>query len=190
MFFNFAYCLLRIVFFPLYRLKVTGKENLPSSGGMLVCANHISLKDPIFVAFALGRKYPYAFMAKAELFRNPIMRFIMNRVGAFPVNRGKADVRAIKTALWSLKNGKTLIIFPEGTRISVDAPEEADVKSGAGMLALRGEAPVVPVLVSDSTHLFGTVSITIGKPFKPVKPENPDYKEIANTIMQRVRSLS
>lgn len=190
MFFNFAFWVLRIVFFPLYRLKVQGRENIPENGGMLICANHISLKDPIFVAFALGRKHAYAFMAKVELFQNPVLRFIMNNVGAFPVNRGKADIHAIKTALRSLKNGKTLIIFPEGTRISADAPEEADAKSGAGMLALRGGAPVVPVLVSGSTHFWGKVTVTIGKPFTVEQPETPDYKEIANNIMKRVRSLS
>ena len=184
MFFNFIYFLIRIVFFPLYRIKVYGRENLPDTGGMLVCANHTCLKDPIFVAFALGHKHAYAFMARSELFKIPVLGFIIKNLGAFPVKRGSADVTSIKTALRSLRNGKTLIVFPEGSRWSEDA------KAGAGMLAVKGGAPVVPICLEGSKHLFSTVSIYVGEPFRVDSPENKDYKAIAGGIMQTVRALS
>ncbi|MDP4108779.1 MAG: lysophospholipid acyltransferase family protein [Bacillota bacterium] len=185
MFFNFAYSLLRVVFFPFYRLKITGRENLPESGGMLVCANHTCLKDPIFVAFALGIKHDYAFMAKSELFNNALFGFILKRLGAFPVNRAVADVRAVKTAIHSLRDGKTLILFPEGTR-----RKDAVVKAGAGMLAVRSGVPVVPVYIGGKKRIFCRTEIRIGKPFKLESPARPDYNEAASEIMQKVRGLS
>ncbi|MCX7614173.1 MAG: 1-acyl-sn-glycerol-3-phosphate acyltransferase [Clostridiales bacterium] len=183
MFFNFIYSLLRIVFFPLYRLKIYGRENIPKTGGMLVCGNHTCLKDPIFIAFALGLKHPYTFMARSELFEIPIFGYILKNLGVFPVKRGSADVASIKTALRSLKEGKTLIIFPEGSRWSEDA------KAGAGMLAVKGGAPVLPIFLQGSMRIFSTVTIFIGKPFKPDIPDSKDYKAISDGIMQKVRSL-
>ena len=183
MFFNFAYCLLRIVFFPLYRLNIYGRENIPKTGGMLVCANHTCLKDPIFVAFALGRRHPYAFMARSNLFEIPVFGFLLKHVGAFPVKRGTADVTAIKTALRALKNGKTLLVFPEGSRWSDAA------KAGAGMLAVKGAVPVLPVYIKGTKRIFSRNSIFIGKSFFAEASEHKDYKKIADGIMQTIRSL-
>ncbi len=184
MFFNIIYSLLRIVFFPFYRLKIYGRENIPDAGGMLVCANHSCLKDPIFVAIALGHKHAYTFMARSELFKIPIFGFVIKKLGAFPVKRGSADITSIKTAIRSLKGGKTLIVFPEGSRFS------DDVKAGAGMLAVKGGAPVVPVYLKGTKRVFSTVCIYIGKPFAVPPPENKDYKEVAGSIMQTVRTLA
>ena len=184
MFFNIVYSLLRFLFFFLYRVKVKGRENLPESGGMLVCANHSCLKDPVFVAVAIGYGRSYTFMARSELFQIPVFGFIIKKLGAFPVKRGSADVISIKTALRALKSGKTLVVFPEGSRWSDEA------KAGAGMLAVRGGAPVVPVYIGGSKRLFTKVTVTIGKPYMPETAGKPVYKEVANHIMLKVRSLA
>ena len=156
------YIFLRIVLFPFYRLKFIGRENVPEGGAML-CANHTSFLDPIFLAFALGIKHHPRFMGKASLFRVPLVGRIYTAVGSFAVERGKSDVTAVKTAMSYLKSGEKVVIYPEGTRVRGDSAVAA--KQGAVRIADQMNVPVVPVHIPGDKHLFGRYTIVIGEPY-------------------------
>lgn len=100
----------------LHPVTVQGLENLPSHGALLV-ANHASNWDPLVLATALPMDYRLRVMGKEELFQNPILAWVIRVGGAFPVNRGGADIQAVKTAIQTIQSGHNLLIFPEGTTI-------------------------------------------------------------------------
>ena len=100
----------------LHPVTVQGLENLPRHGALLV-ANHASNWDPLVLATALPMDYRLRVMGKEELFQNPILAWVIRVGGAFPVNRGGADIQAVKTAIQTIQSGHNLLIFPEGTTI-------------------------------------------------------------------------
>jgi 1-acyl-sn-glycerol-3-phosphate acyltransferase len=133
-----------------FRLHVTGADRLPSSGPAIVAANHKSFLDPFFLGLSTRRHV--RFMAKSELFRGPLGR-LLARLGAFPVRRGEADAEALATARAVLEQAGVLIMFPEGTR--VDEPEAlGSPHHGAGRLAVDTGAPLVPVAILGTSHLW------------------------------------
>lgn len=160
MLYSIIRCILTPIIYLLFRPNVTGRENIPSEGSAIVYSNHISILDPILLACILPRKIN--FMAKEELFKNPLFRRILRAVGAFPVKRGSADITAIKTALRRLKEGKVFGIFPEGTR-SKDG-EMLNFTHGMAAIAQRSGAVTVPVAISGKYNVFHPLHVTIGKP--------------------------
>jgi glycerol-3-phosphate dehydrogenase (NAD(P)+) len=113
---------------------------------VVLAANHRSFLDPFAIGCCLPR--PIYFFAKQEMFRHPIMGWILNCMGAFPIRRGGSDEESMETALALLDRGDAVVIFPEGTRIK--AGSLAKPKRGVGRLALQSGAPVVPVAVAGS----------------------------------------
>lgn len=142
----------------LFRWEVIGIENVPTSGGIVLCSNHISLWDPPFVGSPLDRIVH--FMAKAELFKIPVFGWGIRKVGAFPVKRGGVSKESIKLALQLLKDGKILAVFPEGTRGNTGGMG----KKGAAMLALKSGAAVVPAAIIGEYKLFRKQTVIYGKP--------------------------
>jgi glycerol-3-phosphate dehydrogenase (NAD(P)+) len=128
-----------------FRLRRLGREHIPD-GGVVLAANHRSFLDPFAIGCCLRR--PVYFLAKQELFENPILGWFINCMGAFPVRRGASDEESMATALMLLERGEALVIFPEGTRIR--AGSLAQPKRGVGRLALQSGAPVVPVAITGS----------------------------------------
>src|SRR5690554_4580945 len=117
----------------LFRTKVEGRENVPTEGGVLLVANHASYLDPPLLGGAVDR--PVHFMAKAELFELPFLKWAMPRVKAFPVHRGGADRRAIRSAISLLQEGHVVGIFPEGGRTRDG--KMMKFQRGAGLIAVR-----------------------------------------------------
>lgn len=187
MFFKFCYFLSKIAVYLFYRTKVTGRENLTGEGCM-VCANHSSWMDPIFVGVGIGVKPRLNIMAKQELFEKKISKWFFTKLGAFPVKRGESDLAAIRKSYSVLGSGETLIIFPEGTRY-----DKNHAKSGAGMLALRTGCTVLPVYVSEDKRIFHRTQVIIGKPFVPEKPEgkmgHDHYAACSDEILRRIYEL-
>lgn len=143
--------LLLFVMVPLFRLRITGLEHVPRDGPVLVVANHLHNADPVLVSVALPR--PLHFMAKKELFSVPVLKWIVRRVGAFPVDRGRADRSAFRRAEATLHHGIAVGMFPEGTRSTTNAL--APAHPGAGLIALRSGAPVLPAVITGSERLPG-----------------------------------
>ena len=157
----------RIVCLPifklLFRMRFQNRNCLPPSGRVIICCNHISLKDPVFLALAQNRQVN--FMAKAELFHNAFLAKLITSLGAFPVHRGEKDSKAISTAETLLQNDEVLGIFIEGTR-SKDG-NLLRPKSGAAMLAYQTGAPVLPMCISCKggrlPKLFQRVTVSCGQ---------------------------
>lgn len=144
----------------IFRLKVTGEENMPKEGAVIVAMNHKSLWDGPVAAVCLPRQL--TIMAKKELFDIPVLKTILKWSDVFPVARGKNDLGAIKTALAVLKAQKAFALFPEGRRV-LDG-EEHTAKAGVAMLAARTGAPIVPVAISGKYRFLSKVTVNIGKP--------------------------
>lgn len=166
--YQFWYKLLARPLRALYRIKITGLENLPEKGcGYLLCSNHTSLSDVFVIEASLDRQVK--FMAKKELFKIPVLKSIITSLGAFPVDRGGADVESIKRTIAMIENGDTVGIFPQGTRHQGEDPRETEVKHGVGLIAYRAKCGVIPVLIRTKkwqVKLFRKTEFIIRKPIE------------------------
>jgi 1-acyl-sn-glycerol-3-phosphate acyltransferase len=158
------YYIIRAILLPFlylfYRPRVSGLENIPKEGSVIIYSNHTSLLDPIVLGCMLHRRI--YFMAKQELFRFPPMKALLLKLGAFPVKRGSADLSAIKKALQTLKEGKVFGIFPEGTRSRSGSLQ--DFNHGTAAIAHKSRAVTIPVAILNGYRLFQPVRVVIGKP--------------------------
>ena len=182
----------------LFRLEVHGREQVPAAGPLLLVSNHVSLLDPPIVGGASPRDLH--FMAKEELFAIPLLGWLIKRLNARPVKRDGSDSRALKTALHLLREGRALLVFPEGTR-GVEG-RLGEGKPGAGMLAVMSGAPVVPVHVSGSGRALpagrvvprpAKVRVRFGHPlhFKGAGGEERKerYREVTREMMRAIAQL-
>ena len=139
------------------------------------------------VGTALGNQYPLVAMAKKELFQIKLLGPLISALGAFPVDRGTADIGAIKTSLKAVKEGKKLLIFPEGGT-KHKAGDEAKV--GAAMIAARTGAPIVPIYISENKKFRSRVYVVFGDAYIPEKTKSKDgYRAIADDMMRRIYAL-
>lgn len=141
-------------------IKVTGRENLPAEGSCILCSNHLSDWDPFLLACILPRQV--IFLAKQELFKVPVVRWFVKKMGAFPVNRGGTDLAAMRKCMSVVREGSVLGIFPQGHRYRAD--DHRKLENGASLVALRTRTPLVPVHISAPLHCFRRVEIRIGEP--------------------------
>ncbi|KKI88807.1 acyl-phosphate glycerol 3-phosphate acyltransferase [Bacillus sp. SA1-12] len=172
---------------PTYRIKVEGLENFPKEGGVLLCTNHISNFDPPVVGITAPRKV--FFMAKAELFKVPVLKDLLKNFGTFPVNRGGSDREALRTGLKILKEGNVLGFFPEGTRSKTG--ELGKGLPGAGFFALRSDAAVVPCAIIGPYKPFTTLRVVYGKPINmdEYRAKKVSTDEMAEIIMTEIGKL-
>lgn len=193
--YNFLWFIIAPLFSIVHPCRLIGRQRLPEEGA-LYCANHSGLSDPICLVVALGHKRQMRAMAKAEFMRVPVIGWILKKAGIFAVERGKADIAAIKKAMKYLKSGENVLIFPEGTRIQngVDKYGNAsEAKSGAAMLAVRTGVQIVPVYIPDKKPWFRFTNIVIGEPYYPQveskKGSAEEYQAIAEDLMNRIQCL-
>ncbi|MCH5189599.1 MAG: 1-acyl-sn-glycerol-3-phosphate acyltransferase [Oscillospiraceae bacterium] len=144
-----------------YNIEFRGQENLDRKGGFIIAANHISALDPMFIAMASKRLFHY--IAKEELFENPVMAKAIVHLNAFPIRRGIGDMKAVNYGIELVRRGEVLCIFPEGTRSPDGTPKTA--KSGVGYIARATRADVVPVAIFKEKNEKGgsKVIINIGE---------------------------
>ena len=121
----------------LYRVQLIGAENEPTEAPFVVCANHISFKDVLILAACM--KHQLRFLAKAELFKIPIISGIIKACGAIPIERGKGDVGALKKSIAVLNGGEVLGLYPQGHRYPGVDPSETEPQGGVGLVLSRAK---------------------------------------------------
>jgi 1-acyl-sn-glycerol-3-phosphate acyltransferase len=191
--------LLRLIFIP-RSLQVEGLEKVPRTGPVLVVGNHIATLDPPLTG-ALIKRFDVYYMAKSEYFEKRMQRWIFKGYNAFPVVRHSADRTSLKQALAILRGGHVLMMYPEGTR-SADLQLHRPY-AGAGFLARKSGAPIVPVAVWGSEGVLpkgaswprhdSRVHITFGDPF--LLPERNDdgtlmtHQQSADYMLAQVAAM-
>ena len=170
--------------------KVVGREHIPQ-GSAVLCGNHTTLGDPVYVVCALGSRCQTHIMAKEEIMKWPLVGFLLRKAGIIGVKRGKADVGAIKESLRVLERGEKLLLFPEGTRVKEG--QAAEAHTGAAMFALKSNSPILPIYIEPKKRIFRPTTVVFGQPYQP-QVEGPkatpeDYKRIADDVMERIRQL-
>ena len=177
--------------------RVSGRENVPPMGALIVVANHRSNFDPSLLSTSLPRRI--RFLAKKEIFQNPAARWFLTSYGAHPLNRDAVDVGAYRWALDELAHDRAIVLFPEGTRAR-GAMKKA--KTGVARIALKTQAPILPVGITGTeplgsvTRVFnptGELRVNIGTVFTAPNIEGRLDGElldsITSMIMQRVAAL-
>lgn len=173
-------------------LRIEGLEHVPATGPVIVAPNHVSHLDPPIVACSVRRKV--AFMAKEELFRNPLFGGLIRSLNAFPVRRGEGDTEAIRKTLERLEAGELVLVFPEGTR--GDGRSLGPFNRGVGMLAKRSGATVVPAGIAGTQRKlprgggprFARCSIVFGPPLDYRTFEEEDRKNARDLFAEALRT--
>ena len=150
-----------------YRVKVIGKENQIKEGGCVIIANHSSLFDPIAVAVAIKRDIK--FLAKSDLEKHAILRWLFKRFGVVSINRGASDMVALRKVCEIVSGGDVTGIFPQGTRIECATPDIETALPGIGLIAGRAKVPILPVAIcygkkNKKPKLFRKLRVAIGEP--------------------------
>ena len=177
------------------QIHLIGRENIPHKGSFILVSNHGSLLDPPILGHAIGRNI--SFMAKAELFKIPLLGFVIKSCGAYPVKRGIADKNTIKTACKKLSDNNCVGIFIDGTRQKngrVNKP-----KDGAALLAFKNQKLLLPVAIVNSHKLirfrfflpfFSKIIIKVGTPINPPKSSSKkDLKLVTTHLQEKINNL-
>lgn len=188
-FYDVALAVVKGFFRLFFKVEVEGLENIsdiPDNEGVLITPNHLSYLDPPLAGVTLPIRMSY--MAKAELFKVPVLGRVIRALGAFPVSRGGGNgIAAIKTAIRLLQDGKRMIMFPEGTRTKTPGIL-GEGKPGAVMIALKAKACILPVGIETTYKIRSRVKVRIGKAinlseYYDVKTSGDDLKKITDEIL-------
>lgn len=187
----------KLLLFLLTRYQVIGKENIPTQGALIIAANHLSNIDPPLLSASIPRRI--VFMAKGELFWHPIFGPLTRGWHAFPVYRGRLDLKALRRAQQVLQRGMVLGMFPEAMRSANSQLQPA--YTGVALISLKNESPILPVGITGSEKILKSlirlrrphVTVNIGKPFIPPSNESKRTKEklipATDFIMMRIAEL-
>lgn len=170
-----------------YRIEVNGMENIPKDNKYIVCPNHLSTLDPPMIVAIFPR--PLAFMAKQELFKNMFLRWWLDWLGAFAVNRESLGVSTIKT-VQGIKDSKfAFAMFPQGTR---GVPGEIKgVNKGFARLAQLTKCDILPIGITGTEEVHhlpftGKIIVNIGKPI----PYSKDTDAVTNEWIKQIEKLT
>jgi 1-acyl-sn-glycerol-3-phosphate acyltransferase len=177
------YWTVRIAFSLYFRIRVTGLQNCPEQGAVIVVANHRSGFDPPMAGALLRR--PVHFMTKVELWSYPILPLVFKYVQAYPVHRGRPDRKAIRHSLDILRRGEIIVLFPEGHRTETGDLQEA--RSGVVYLAQKTQCQVLPIGISGRYGFRRTIRYVVGEPFR-LSPEM-EKKAAQVLVMDKIREL-
>lgn len=166
-----------------YRIKIEGSVDMPDDTGYIMCANHIHMFDPSIIA--CFHKRQITFMVKKELVETPVVGWVLTESGAFPVDRSKGDIGAIKTAIEVLKQNKVLSMFPEGTRHKDG--KFRDIKKGAAMIAIKANVPIIPMRIIGNWRLFSKMTLKIGT---PIYPEGHTKDTMTEALKEAIEALA
>jgi 1-acyl-sn-glycerol-3-phosphate acyltransferase len=181
-----------------FQLKIYGRENLIEDGPAIYASNHASYLDPPLVGVACRKEVFY--LARKTLFEKPVLGPLLPRINCIPVDRDRGDVAAVRTLLRLLKEGKRVVVFPEGTRSKDGNLQPA--RAGLGLIIAKSLAPVVPVRVfgsyaalprSGGIH-FVPITLVVGKPIFFTKEdlgtdERLAYQALSDRVMAAIAAL-
>jgi 1-acyl-sn-glycerol-3-phosphate acyltransferase len=180
-----------------FRLRFSGRENLPTSGGYVLACNHISNLDPWPIGMPLWPQRWLRFMAKSELYWWPA-RYLLDAAGAFPVRRGIGDLEAVDTAVRLAREGNVVVMFPEGTRRRKGLVKRhvARARSGAARIAFEAGVPLVPCAIAGTDRLsrLGPLRVAYGAPVESDDLRASDDRrrasqEATDRLMARIAEL-
>jgi len=200
MLYSIAYVLVAIISRIYFRLHITGRENIPKEGGVIIASNHLSYLDIPLLGYSIGRRADY--MGKRELFNIPIISSLFRTLGGFPIDRDKLDRTALKDAVKRLKSGRVIVVYPEGTR-SRDSILQPG-KPGVGIIVKMSGAKVVPAAIQGTDRAMpigawlirpAKVTVKFGKPldFNNLAKsgnEKEGVEMITKTIMESISTLN
>jgi 1-acyl-sn-glycerol-3-phosphate acyltransferase len=190
--YRFLQRLLQLVGVVLYRVRYSGVNNIPASGGVLVVSNHQSHLDPLLIGVGCPRMLN--FVARDTLFHVRWFGSLLKALGAIPIDREGTGINGIKASLKCLKHGGMVLIFPEGTR-SKDG-KIAAFKPGFAVLAIRTHAAILPMAVEGAFHAWprwrpfpglGTIHVHYGEPLMPADYCGLTDRELLAEVERRVR---
>ncbi len=159
MFYRICYFLCKVFLNIAFNFKAYGTENIPKEGAFILAPNHKSNFDPLAVGAVCHRQL--GIMAKAELFKFKPFGAILRKLGAFPIQRGKGDIGAIKAAFEILRGGNALMMFPQGKRYKDGT--QGKLRTGVTVIAHKMKVPVIPVYIDGNYKFRHKVSVKIGE---------------------------
>lgn len=177
-----------------YRYKFINNNSIPHEGAYIIASNHMSFSDPVLLG--LGQRRRLFFMAKQELFKNKFFAGLIRALGAFPVERGAGDGKAIKTGEDLIKEGNVMTIFIEGGRTKTG--EFMRPRSGCALVAQQMQVPVIPACITitgNPKHRFAKRVVHFGEPLTPeqlgLTPDGDrrQLKNATNMIMDEIKKM-
>ena len=203
--YRFCRFLFRVYFRLYHRGRIYNRERLPDQGAFILAGNHVSFLDPPFFGLCCHREA--FFMARDTLFRNPLANRVLRSWNCVPINRDRGDIGAMRMVLRMLREGKAVLMFPEGTRSPDGTLQEP--RAGIGMIVARANVPIVPMRIFGTNRALprGTslprpakVQVKFGQPFVYKLPVDFDqlhgdelkamYLDIGREIMRRIATLT
>ena len=192
LFYNIVISFVRIYMKIFWGLKIVGKENMADIQNVILAANHISVNDPPFIGSIMPIEI--SFLAKSELFKNKIFASLIGYFNSIPIRRGAIDRKALERVGERIKDGKSILIFPEGTRKSDKA------KPGIGKIALETQTDIVPVYIKNSDSFWKCffrkerLCIVIGKRyhiknFELKENAKDNYREFSKMILDKINEM-
>ncbi len=167
-------------------MTVDGIENMPEGGPAMLCCNHVSMMDVVELVAVM--KKPVRFLAKEELFRSRFTKWLFGGLGAIPVKRGASDLGSVRECVKLLREGSIVGIFPQGTRNPeglTDATKRKPMMAGAALIALKGNADIVPVLFPGKFRAFRRNALRFGKRIPIAQYQGKSDGQTLTAIMHR-----
>lgn len=194
MLYNIVRAIVTPIVYLLFNIKFEGLENIKEKGGFVLCCNHRTLLDPVFIVVGI-KKRKLRFMAKQELFKNRIFGAFLESLGAFPVNRGKGDMGAVKKAEKVIEKKHIILIFPEGTRSKTGKLLRG--KTGAAHIACDTGADIVPAAICYKGKLSFRKKVTVcfGKPLEnselnfKEETKSEDCRRVTSLVMEKIADI-
>jgi CMP/dCMP kinase len=178
-----------------YKIKIKGLENVPKDGALIVCANHTSYIDVPVLECYIDRLI--TFVAKKELYKVPLVSFVVKAFDSIPVDRDVKDISAAKEAYKRLKRGRCIGIFPEGTRSVhiVKGKKKYRIRTGAVKLACETSSPILPVSIRSTFKPFSVIEMVVGSPEYIVMDEKEDkpgefFKRESVRLMKEIYNMT
>lgn len=184
------FMMLMLPFMRVQKLGLDGKRyKTDLKGGAILAANHTGFSDPLTIGSAFWFRRVY-FLAAEALMKNKFIAFWLKQAGCIKIDRNTTDIEAIRNSVSVLKDGKLLLLFPQGQIVQDDSNDK--LKSGAVLMALQANVPIIPMYSNKRSHKFGFRRIIIGEPFycsqycKKKLPSVAETEQISDLLSHKI----